>query len=79
MPQIHNRGFPHEFAKVVVVTTNLPTLGTNPSSKQHGSATQEAKDLGNLRSPRRTVQGDRADGPHGLDGRSAGQGRTVRK
>jgi hypothetical protein len=32
-----------------IVTTDLPTLGTNPNSKQHGSATQEAKDFGNLR------------------------------
>jgi hypothetical protein len=26
MPQIHNQGFPHEFA---IVTIDLPTLGTN--------------------------------------------------
>jgi hypothetical protein len=36
-----------------VVTTDLSTLGTNPNSSQHISATQEAKDLGN----------HRADGP----------------
>jgi hypothetical protein len=57
-----------------VVTTDLPTLGTNPNSKQHGSATQEAKILGDLQYPRRTVCGDRADGPRGGGKRSAGQG-----
>jgi hypothetical protein len=62
-----------------IVTTYLPTLGTNPNSKQHGSATQEAKDLGNLRSPKQTVRGDQVDSPRGGGGRSAGQGRTVRK
>jgi hypothetical protein len=41
---------------------DLPTLGTNPNSKQHRSATQEAEDLGNLRSPRRTVRDGLADG-----------------
>jgi hypothetical protein len=30
-----------------IVTTYLPTLGTNPNSKKHKSATQEAKNLGN--------------------------------
>jgi hypothetical protein len=44
-----------------VVTTNLPTLGTNPNSKQHGSTTQEAKDLGDLYSLGRTVCEHRAD------------------
>jgi hypothetical protein len=29
-----------------IVTMDLPTLGTNSNSKQHGSANQEAKDLG---------------------------------
>jgi hypothetical protein len=62
-----------------VVITDLQTLGTNPNSKQHGSATQEAKDLGNRRSPRRTIRGDWVDSPRGMGGRSAGQGRTVRK
>jgi hypothetical protein len=37
----------------------------NPNSKQHGSTTQEAKDLGNLQSPRRTIRGDRTDSPRG--------------
>jgi hypothetical protein len=61
-----------------VVTTDLPTLGTNPNSKQHGSTTQEANDLGNLRGQGRTVRGDWADGPC-EPGWSAGQGRMVRK
>jgi hypothetical protein len=39
-----------------VVTTDLPTLGTNPNSKQHGCATQEEKDLGNLQSLGWTVR-----------------------
>jgi hypothetical protein len=60
-----------------VVTTDLPTLGTNPNSKHHGSATKEAKDIGDLRSPRWTVSGDRADGLRGSGGWSARQGRTV--
>jgi hypothetical protein len=54
-----------------IVTTDLPTLGTNPNSKQYGSTTQEANDLGNLR-----CLGDR---PHGPGGPSAGSRRTVRK
>jgi hypothetical protein len=54
-----------------VVTTYLPTLGTNPNSKQHRSATQEAKDLGNLQSPGRTV--------HMGGGLSARARRTFRK
>jgi hypothetical protein len=41
-----------------VVTTDLPTLGTNPNSKQHGSTTQEARDLGNPRCLGRTVRSD---------------------
>jgi hypothetical protein len=51
-----------------VVTMDLPTLGTNSNSKQYGSATQEAKDLGNLRCLGRTVRMDQADsaGPGGL-------------
>jgi hypothetical protein len=39
-----------------VVTTDLPTLGTNPNTKQHRSATQEAKNLGDLHSLGRTVR-----------------------
>jgi hypothetical protein len=39
-----------------VVTTDLPTLGTNPNSIQHGSTTQKGKDIGNLESTRRTVR-----------------------
>jgi hypothetical protein len=62
-----------------VVTTDLPTLGTNPKQSQSESETQEAKDLDDLWSPRQTVRGDRADGPSGGGGRSAGQVRIVRK
>jgi hypothetical protein len=31
-----------------VVTMNLPTLGINPNSKQHGSTTQEARELNQI-------------------------------
>jgi hypothetical protein len=44
---------------------DLPTLGTNPNSKQHGSATQEAKDLGNLHILGKTVRVEEADCPWG--------------
>jgi hypothetical protein len=54
-----------------IVTTDLPTLGTNPKQSQSESKTQEAKDLATLRKPRRTVRGDQADSPHGSGGRSA--------
>jgi hypothetical protein len=60
-----------------VVTTDLPTQGTKPNSKQHRSATQEAKDLGNLRCLGRTVRMDQADCPRGPGGLSAGSLRTV--
>jgi hypothetical protein len=46
-----------------IVTTDLPTLGTNSNSIQHGSKTQKAKDIGNLESTRRTVRSVRADCP----------------
>jgi hypothetical protein len=62
-----------------VVTTDLPTLGTNSKQSWSGSTTQEAKDLAPLRGTRRTVRGDRADGQCGTGRRSAGHGRTVRK
>jgi hypothetical protein len=51
-----------------VVTTDLPTLGKNLNSKQHGSATQEAKDLGKLRCLGWTVRGASGDGPRGAGG-----------
>jgi hypothetical protein len=60
-----------------VVTTDLPTLGTNPNSKQHGSTTQEAKDLGNLRCLGRTVRGDRANSLQGPGGQSEHATRTT--
>jgi hypothetical protein len=62
-----------------VVTTVLPTLGTNPNSIQHGSATQKAKDLGNLESTRRTVRIVQGDCPRGGRVLSARRARTVRK
>jgi hypothetical protein len=46
-----------------VVTTDVPTLGTNPKRSQSGSTNQEAKDLAVLQQSRRTVRGPRADGP----------------
>jgi hypothetical protein len=61
-----------------VVTTDLPTLGTNPNSIHHGSTTQKAKDIGNLESTRRTVRSVRADCPRGGRGLSARRTRTVR-
>jgi hypothetical protein len=54
-----------------LVTTDLPTLRTNSNSKQYGSATQEAKDLGTLRSSRWTVRDGRADVLRGAGGQSA--------
>jgi hypothetical protein len=66
-----------------VVTTDLPTLGTNPNLKQHGSTIQEAKDLGNLRClggrsevTRRTIRVEQADGPQGHGGLSKKATRT---
>jgi hypothetical protein len=60
-----------------VVTTDLPTLGTNPNSKQHGSTTQEAMNLGDLQWPGRTVRTEGADCPRGLGGPSASTWWTV--
>jgi hypothetical protein len=73
-PRIHTR-----VCQGHVVTTDLPTLGTNPKRSQSGSTIQEAKDLAALRDTRRTVRGDRADSPRGTGGRSASHGWTVRK
>jgi hypothetical protein len=61
-----------------IVTTNLPTLGTNPKQSQSKSETQEAKDLAALRNTRRTVRKHLADCPRGLGGPSAGLRRTAR-
>jgi hypothetical protein len=55
-----------------MVTMDLPTLGTNPNSIQHGSTTQNEKDLGNSAM-------HQADRPRGLGGLSAGLRRTIRK
>jgi hypothetical protein len=61
-----------------VVTTDLPTLGTNPKQTRSGNTTQEAKDLAVLRNSRRTVREAGADGPWTPSGRSATLERTVR-
>jgi hypothetical protein len=57
-----------------VVTTDIPTLGTNPKLFQSGSTNQEAKDLAVLQQSWRTVRGPGADGPRPLSGRSAPHG-----
>jgi hypothetical protein len=57
-----------------VVTTDLPTIGTNPKQYQSESKTQGGKDLTTLLSTRRTVHKHRADRPCGLGGLSAGCG-----
>jgi hypothetical protein len=62
-----------------IVTTDVPTLGANLKQSQSESKTQEAKNLAAPRGTRRTVRGDRVDGPRGTGGRSAGHRRTVRK
>jgi hypothetical protein len=62
-----------------VVTTDLPTLGTNSKRSRSESETQEAKNLAALRTTRRTVCKHRADCLRGLGGLSAGLRRTVRK
>jgi hypothetical protein len=62
-----------------VVTTDKPTLRTNSNSKQHWSATQEAKDLDNLRSLGRTVRMDWADLSRGSGRPSTRIRRTVRR
>jgi hypothetical protein len=60
-----------------VVTTDLPTLGTNPNSKKDGSATQEAQDSCNLKCLGQTVRSALADGPQGAGGRSENEARTT--
>jgi hypothetical protein len=61
-----------------VVTTDLPTQGTTPNSKQRGSATQEAKNLSILQRLGWTVRMDQADYPRGPSRLSMGSLRTVR-
>jgi hypothetical protein len=46
-----------------VVTTDLPTLGTNPKQFQSESETQEAKGLGNLQWLEWTVRKEGVDCP----------------
>jgi hypothetical protein len=62
-----------------VVTTDLSALGTSPNPKQHRSATQQAKDLGNLQCLGWTVRMDQANFLWELGGLSAGAWRTVRR
>jgi hypothetical protein len=62
-----------------VVTTHLPTLGTNPKRSQSGSTTQEAKDLAVLQQPLRTVREPGADGPLPTGGRSNKHNRTTKQ
>jgi hypothetical protein len=55
-----------------VVTTDLPTLGTNPKQSRSESTIQEAKDLAVPQYTRRTIRGLQADHPRGYGGPSAG-------
>jgi hypothetical protein len=66
---------PTRVCQVHVVTTNIPTLGTNPKRSQSGSMKQEAKDLAVLQEPWRTVLGHGADGPRSPCGWSTTHGR----
>jgi hypothetical protein len=84
MSQIHNQGIPTRVWQGHMVTTDLPTLGTNPNSNEHGSATQEAKDLQVCETPGgqsarlgRTVRVEAADSPQGRGGRSEKANRTT--
>jgi hypothetical protein len=62
-----------------VVTTDIPTLGTSLKPITSKSATQEAKDLADLRDPGWTIHGVWADGPRRGGGRSTSPARTVQK
>jgi hypothetical protein len=57
-----------------VVTTDVPTLGTNPKRSQSGSTKQKAKDFTVLQQPKRTVRGHLVDCPRSPRGRSATYG-----
>jgi hypothetical protein len=57
-----------------VVTTDVPTLETNPKRSQSGSTKQEAKDLAVLQQSRRTVRGHQVDCPRSPRGWSATYG-----
>jgi hypothetical protein len=77
MSQIHNQGFPHDFAKVC--SHNGPTNPTNkPQLKATRKRNSRSKELSNLRCLGRTVRMDQADCPRGPGGLSAGSLRTVR-
>jgi hypothetical protein len=67
-------GIPTRVCQGHVVTTDVPTLGTNPKQSQSGSTKQEAKDLAVLKQPRRTVRGHLADCPRAPRGQSANHG-----
>jgi hypothetical protein len=62
-----------------VVTTDLPTLGTNPKQSRSESETQGANDLATQHCTRRTVSKHLADCPRGLRGLSARLRWTVQK
>jgi hypothetical protein len=62
-----------------VVTTDLPTLGTNPKRSRSGSMNQEAKDLAILRSAGQMVRKPGADGPQPTGRRSVNCNRTTRR
>jgi hypothetical protein len=65
---------PTRVSQCQVVTTNVPTLGTNPKRPQSGSTKQEAKDLAILQQPRQTVRGHLVDCPQSTRERSATHG-----
>jgi hypothetical protein len=67
-------GIPTRVWQGHVVTTDVPTLGTNPKRSQSGSTKQEVKDLAVLKQPRRTVRGHLADCPRAPRGWSANHG-----
>jgi hypothetical protein len=72
-------GIPTRACQGHIVTTDLPTLGASLKQTSSESATQEAKDLGNLQWPGRTICTEGADCPRGPGRPSASTGRTVRK
>jgi hypothetical protein len=63
-------GIPTRVCQGHVVTTILPTLGTNPKQSQSRSTNQEAKDLATQRTTRRTVREPTVDRLRGSGGLS---------
>jgi hypothetical protein len=62
-----------------IVTTDLPTQGTNSKQSRRGSMTQEAKDIVVLQTTRWTVRRARANSSQALGRQFATLGRTFRK